>query len=728
VSELVVAGRPAARGGGPRHAAPRRNSAKPADERGFRLDIQGLRAIAVALVVIYHVHPAALPGGFVGVDVFFVISGYLITGHLWRGFAATGKVALVDFWGRRARRLVPAAAIVLTVTWLTSMLVGHAIRFPGIAREILASALYYQNWQLAGDAVNYLKSGAAASPVQHFWSLSVEEQFYLVWPLLFLLAALATRRRERARRAVVWGLTGTLVLASLAYSVYDTRVAAPAAYFVTTTRMWELGIGGLLAIGPARITAALARQGWLAWAGLAAILASAFAFTGGSPFPGWIALLPVGGAAAMIATGSADGRLGPARLTSARPMVFLGGISYSLYLWHWPIISIYATWSGKAPGVVTGPVIIAAAVLLAWLTKICVEDPIRLAKALKGHGWRSVSTALAAVVPVALAGSYLASLPGPLTGLLPPGYPGAAALAGVARDVPVKPVLPAPQSASVPGYWAQGCLGPQHVVTETVCTFGDTARPRLTVALVGDSVAGNWWEALNIIARQEHWKLVTVLHANCAWTATLMNDPDNGSPYTSCRQWGVAVLHDLITRIRPDVVLTTAHVSMISAAHPKGGPPSRADIGAGEAAYWTQLRRHGIKVVAITETPEMRYVYQAGCILDNGRDSPKCAVPASTAIWPGPATSFAAKAMKGTVPVVDMNDLICGPRECQPVVGNVLVFMDQHHLTPQYSQSLAPFLWQRLRATGLFGALAGHRGGQGRFDVGEQVLHGLDAG
>jgi len=218
VSELVVAGRPAARGGGPRHAAPRRNSAKPADERGFRLDIQGLRAIAVALVVIYHVHPAALPGGFVGVDVFFVISGYLITGHLWRGFAATGKVALVDFWGRRARRLVPAAAIVLTVTWLTSMLVGHAIRFPGIAREILASALYYQNWQLAGDAVNYLKSGAAASPVQHFWSLSVEEQFYLVWPLLFLLAALATRRRERARRAVVWGLTGTLVLASLAYS------------------------------------------------------------------------------------------------------------------------------------------------------------------------------------------------------------------------------------------------------------------------------------------------------------------------------------------------------------------------------------------------------------------------------------------------------------------------------------------------------------------------------
>jgi peptidoglycan/LPS O-acetylase OafA/YrhL len=708
VSELVTAPGPAVRAGGPRHAAPRGRGAKPEGGRGFRPDIQGLRAIAVTLVVIYHIHPRALPGGFVGVDVFFVISGYLITGHLWRGYADTGKLALVDFWGRRARRLVPAAAVVLTATWLMSLLVGHAIRFPGIARQILASALYYQNWQLASDAVNYLKAGDSATPVQHFWSLSVEEQFYLLWPLLFVLAALATgrltRRRAQARRAVVWALATTLVLASLAYSVYDTHVHPPAAYFVTTTRVWELGAGGLLALAPGRITRPLARQGWLAWLGLAVVIASALAFTGASPFPGWIALLPVGGAAAMIAAGSAAGRHGPARLTSARPMVFLGGISYSLYLWHWPVISLYTAWSGKAPGPVTGPGIIAAAVLLAWLTKIAVEDPVRLAKALAGHGWRSVSTALAAVVPVTLAASYLASLPAPLTSLLPPGYPGAAVLAGLARDVPVKPVLPAPLATSVPGYWAQGCLGTQHAVAETVCTFGDVTDPRLTVALVGDSVAGNWWEALNIIARQEHWKLVTDLHANCAWTATLMNDPDDGTPYTTCRQWGGTVLRDLITTIRPDVVITTAHIAMIATAHPKGGPPSRADIGAGEAAYWTQLRHHGIKVVAITETPEMRYVYQAGCILDYGRDSPRCQVPAATAIWPGPATSFAAKAMKGTVPVIDMNDLICGPRECRPVVGNVLVFMDQHHLTPQYSQTLAPFLRMRLLATGLFGA------------------------
>ncbi|MGH3250783.1 MAG: acyltransferase family protein, partial [Trebonia sp.] len=149
------------------------------ENRGFRRDIQGLRAIAVAMVVIYHLYPAALPGGFAGVDVFFVISGYLITGHLWRGYARTGKVGLADFWGRRARRLVPAAALVLTVTWIASRIIEPATQLANTARQILASALYYQNWQLSSDAVSYLKSNDAASPVEHFWSLSVEEQFYL---------------------------------------------------------------------------------------------------------------------------------------------------------------------------------------------------------------------------------------------------------------------------------------------------------------------------------------------------------------------------------------------------------------------------------------------------------------------------------------------------------------------------------------------------------------------
>src|SRR5215470_13246549 len=199
-------------------------------ERDFRPDIQGLRAIAVAMVVVYHLYPSLLPGGFVGVDVFFVISGYLITGHLWRGYQRTGKVGLVDFWGRRAKRLVPAAALVLTVTWVASRLLLPATRLADTADQVRASALYFQNWLLAHNAVDYLKSNDAASPLQHFWSLSVEEQFYLLWPWLFLAAAIVARQRARRTGrhrgpginvglAVAAGLAGALVLGSLAYSV-----------------------------------------------------------------------------------------------------------------------------------------------------------------------------------------------------------------------------------------------------------------------------------------------------------------------------------------------------------------------------------------------------------------------------------------------------------------------------------------------------------------------------
>ena len=265
-------------------------------ERDFRPDIQGLRALAVAMVVIYHLYPALLPGGFVGVDVFFVISGFLITGHLWRGYQRTGKVGLVDFWGRRAKRLVPAASLVLIVTWVASRLVLPATRLADTADQVRASALYFQNWLLAHNAVDYLKSANVASPVQHFWSLSVEEQFYLLWPWLFLAAAIAARRRARriARRrgpgvnvglAVATGLAGALVLGSLAYSVYDTRTDPAEAYFVTTTRVWELGLGGLLALLPQRLGRPLSRQGWLGWAGLAAVAASPFLLRGTSAFP-----------------------------------------------------------------------------------------------------------------------------------------------------------------------------------------------------------------------------------------------------------------------------------------------------------------------------------------------------------------------------------------------------------------------------------------------------------
>jgi peptidoglycan/LPS O-acetylase OafA/YrhL len=691
-------------------------SRKPGRSQGFRPDIQGLRAIAVAMVVIYHLYPSVLPGGFAGVDVFFVISGYLITGQLWRGYAQTGKVGLAAFWGRRARRLIPAAALVLTVTWLAARVIEPATQLANTAQQVLASALYYQNWQLSSDAVSYFKSGDAATPVQHFWSLSVEEQFYLVWPLLFLLAALltamfATRRpapvlastvlastgraarRTRARAVVVGVLTAALFIASLAYSVHETNVTAPAAYFMTTTRMWELGAGGLLALAPGRLTRTLARQGWLGWVGLALVTESAFLLTGSMAFPGAIALLPVLGAVALIAGGSADGRYGPSRLTSARLMVFIGGISYSLYLWHYPLINLCTGWRGRAPGPLSGPVILAVAVLLAWLTKAFVEDKVRLAPFIAGHTWRSLAVALVAVVPVALAGVYIAGEPGPWNGTLGPDYPGAAVLAGVVTNVPVAPVLKPPVPISARLDQTGGCLGDFGASMPKECVFGDTTHPVLTVALVGDSAAGEWFDALNAIAAHRHWKLVTELHSSCPWTSTLVLNWNGIGELTACQAWGAAVLHDLTTTIRPNVVITTDYPSLLSTpGHPvNASPAAMAEIGAGMAQYWTRLEAAGISVTPIRETPDLVEDVPT-CVDQHPADLAQCDVPVSAAILPDSPVTDAAKLMSGKVTVVDANSLICGPKVCAPVVGNVLVFGDRHHLTGPYSTSTAPFL------------------------------------
>ena len=683
-------------------------AAKSRGSGEFRPDIQGLRAIAVAMVVIYHLYPSALPGGFAGVDVFFVISGYLITGHLWRGYARTGTVGLADFWGRRARRLIPAAALVLTVTWIASRVVQPATQLADTAQQILASALYFQNWQLAASAVSYLKSDDAATPVQHFWSLSVEEQFYIVWPLVFIVAAFLAsacraRRgaagreagpagRARAGGAVVGVLMTALVIASLAYSVYETKANPPAAYFVTTTRVWELGLGGLLAIAPARLAGPLARQGWLGWLGLAAVAASSFLLTGSMAFPGALALLPVLGAVALIAGGSAAARYGPARLTSPRCMVFTGGISYSLYLWHYPIINLYTSWRGHAPGLLAGPVILVAAVLLAWLTKTLVEDKVRLAPFIARHRWRSLSVALAVIVPAALAAVYIIGEPAPFNGTLGPGYPGAAALAIPARHVAAAPVLPPPDDLSQSRYRTAGCLDDIPVSTPKECVFGDTVNPVLTVALVGDSSAGQWFDALEAIAVQRHWKLVTELHSSCPWSAALMRNPNDIGAFTACHAWGAAVLHDLTTTIRPDVVLTSDYPNVGTVAHSvKESPAAMAEVGAGMAQYWTRLQEAGIAVTAIRESPDLVEDVPT-CVEKHSSDVAACDVPRSKAILPDSPISYAAKLAGGKVSVVDANSLICGPQVCAPVVGNVLVFSDRHHLTWNYSKTTAPFL------------------------------------
>lgn len=336
-----------------------RESVRPPGTAGhppYRGDIEGLRAVAVLLVVLAHVGVPGVAGGFIGVDVFFVISGFLITSLLRRELAATGRLDLPRFYARRAVRLLPVATLVTVATLAATWLWAPPVRFAGYAWDALAAATYTVNLRLADTGTDYF-AGEAPSPFQHFWSLAVEEQFYLVWPVLIGVLALCGLRRRWVPLTVLTGIS----VASFAWSLHELERAAPWAYFGSLSRAWELGAGALLALV---VTGRPRRRPALAWAGCAAIIIGAVVFDEGTPFPGTAALLPVLGAVAIIAAGGN-------RLLEAAPMRWVGRMSYGWYLWHWPLLFF-------APAGLPARAGFAAAALgLAVLSHHLLENPVR---------------------------------------------------------------------------------------------------------------------------------------------------------------------------------------------------------------------------------------------------------------------------------------------------------------------------------------------------------------
>ena len=690
-----------------------------AKSTSYRPDVQGVRALAVTLVVVYHVWPAALPGGYVGVDVFFVISGFLITGLLARGVRRDGRVRLLEFYGRRARRLMPAAALVLAVTWIASRVLLPVNQLPAAAEQIRASALYFQNVVLADDAVDYLKAEQSASPVQHFWSLSVEEQFYLVWPLVFVLAAgvawLVRRRHGGSHGDVaadgvqVWhvvalGLGVAVVVASFLYSVHETATNPAAAYYVTTTRIWELGAGGLLALLPERAGRLLGRGGALGWLGLAAIVFAAVRYSGTTTFPGTAALLPVVGALALLACGSPRAAFGPAVLTATRPLIFLGGISYSLYLWHWPVVALYQAYRGHGIGVVGGAGVLALSVGLAWLTKRFVEDPVREARVVTKTSVRSLATVGLAAVPVLLTGIWLSGQSTrPAT--IDARHPGAAALVAGAAAPASSSLVPTLTRATedLPAGITPSCEAAKTDTVVRSCVLGDTTDPTMTVALVGDSHAGQWSDALDEVAKAHHWRLVVATKSACPFTAVETTPVGDSTPYTSCTSWGDKLMTELLTTIKPDVVITSDRPTSSVLPDTKADAPSLTAIGQGMASYWTTLRARGIDVIGISETPQLTGDAPT-CLATKGGTVATCSTPASKALTATSPVDVAAATSGSPAAVIDFTDLICPGTTCAPVVGNVIVYSDSNHLTRSYTLSLEPYLSQRLLATTAFAA------------------------
>jgi hypothetical protein len=325
---------------------------------------------------------------------------------------------------------------------------------------------------------------------------------------------------------------------------------------------------------------------------------------------------------------------------------------------------------------------------------------------------RSSALAFAGVVPAALISLFATGVVGPAINtagsatpwqlpwqdVLGPSYPGAAVIGDhLTGTLPAWPVAPPADHIQLPDYWAQGCLPAQNSPTPKECVYGETRHPVLTVALVGDSMAGNFFTPLDQIATERHWKLIVDVHSTCPWTSTMLLKLKASGAYTSCHAWGVSVLHDLVATIKPNVVITSGYPYFATTADPAVGRQSENAIGDGMIPYWRALEAHGISVVAIRETPFIGLTVPS-CLARNHGVAAKCAVPAAKAILADPPTLVAARAMNGKVPDINLNPLICPGVICQPVIGNVLVYQDSHHLTSLYSSTLTPFLEQDLLA------------------------------
>ena len=693
--------------------------------KGFRPDIEGLRAVAVIAVVLYHAGIPGFGGGFIGVDVFFVISGFLITGLLWREVATTNTVALGRFYGARARRLLPAAATVGIATALVVAVVLPPLQARSVFLDGIACALYAGNYRFAMHGTDYLASDLPPSPFQHYWSLGVEEQFYLVWPVLIIGTAWLVHRLRAgaAARATPYAVVLVLVAAaSLAAAVLWTRTSPAWAFFSLPTRAWELAAGGLVALSihqwrrlpllPATI---------VGWGGLALIVLTCTQLGPRTPYPGAAALLPVLGTALVIGAGPVTGGLGAGRVLCRPAMRAIGRVSYSWYLWHWPVLLLMPPLLGEPAGLPARLSATAVSGGLAVITLHLVENPGRFAAALRRSAKASLTVAAAASAAAACACMLLLNVVP-----VPAGHGAAAPRANIVA-VPPTTIAPAmsPEEAAVQHAFAQardavaasaglravpsnldpplakapadkaavfvnGCVRSWREIGQGECATGDIASPT-TVALVGDSHAAMWNPAFQHLAEQRHWRLETLAKVTCPLQDLHITSPYLGREYTECEQWRAQIVNRLKAEHPRLVVLDMSRRYGADFGFTSYDPAWIDTLGRTVA----QLRSIGAAVLVLGPVPDPGSSVPT-CLSGHVDDATACAPARPVAVDDGGISAERAATTAGGGHYADLTDLFCTADRCPVIVGNTLVFRDDNHVTTEYAQLLTP----------VFGALA----------------------
>ncbi|MFB2585074.1 acyltransferase family protein [Herbiconiux liukaitaii] len=673
----------------------------------FLPHIQGLRAIAVLLVVVYHFWPGRLTGGYIGVDVFFVISGFLITQQLARQLERTGRIALPGFYAKRARRLLPAALVVLLFASLATVFVMPLSSLTENVREILASTFYVENWVLAFNSVDYLAAANEASLVQHYWSLSLEEQFYLFWPVLLLGASVFAVKVLKRRRWV--GLIAVLAvvgIVSFVLSVVMTATDPAAAYFVTYTRVWEFAVGGALALLPRLRPTRAWLSNVLGYGGIVVILACGYLFDKSTPFPGYMAAIPVLATAAVIVSHHRAKPWDAGRVLSIRPVSFIGDISYSLYLWHWPLIVIAPYIPGWGLTTAHRLALFAFCFVIAWLTKRFIEDPTRQ--------WRFFTTrrpratllgvvAAMAVSSLVVGGAWAVQQPkydaeaSQLAETLenPPECFGAASgpTDGLAPIDPVcvnpaldDSIIPSPGFGNADRPKHPECLSTLNDASVRDCQFGSDEADAPQIALIGDSHAYALMDPFIEMAERNGWHLTTYLKGGCPWSTTPLAGRDAFA--LSCDDWRAELTAQLDAHEPFDAVFTAA----LTDRDVPGTSDDEQLSTLGYSEAWTQVLDQGTPLVTVVDNPAWEDDPNKCLRTDDAAD---CTMPREEGLAefdPIAAAAEGAVAEGRDVTLLDFSDTYCTAEECQAVVGGANVYRDVDHLTRTFAFTLGPFL------------------------------------
>ena len=611
------------------------------------LQIQGLRALAALLVTIFHAR--LLPGGFIGVDIFYVISGFLITGLILREIESTGKLDLQSFYQRRIKRLLPTSVFVLFVTAIVGMFVLPVITRDALGRDLFAAATYISNYLFAWWENDYQNLDATPSPFIHYWSLAVEEQFYIVWPVFILFLS------RYGKRAIFRGIAVTTFL-SLLLSIYQTQTSPIWAFYSLPTRAWELGFGALLLFVPETFW----KNRFIPWFGVIGIAIASFRFDENTAFPGINALLPVVSTAVLIGSIAIWPRAFN-DLSNNRVAQWLGAISYPLYLWHWPALVLPSSALGRPLRIRERLFCIVLTIVLAHFTSKYIEQPIRHKK-ISG---KKIYTFFAATTAVSLiAGLVISSTSSSMITVKGTNYKFNLV------DVMQKPAV-----------YGDDCHSNYGETESGECTYGDL-NSATTIVLYGDSHAAQWFPALEQLANEKGFKLVSLTKSACP-SVDVPRADQGAYKNIHCEKWRENSVKR-IKEIKPAAVILSSYQHF--------SPPSRfSDVDKwwtdGQKRLLSSLSGSSEHLIYISDTPRpMRDI--PNCLAS--RDVKSCNTTERTPV----------KIIRG-FDIIDPAPWLC-TSICPAIQDGYVVYRDASHISVAAVLALKPQLEAALVTKGLF--------------------------